>query len=91
MLRIACPYCGVRDEAEFKFGGDASVRRPAADAGAEAFYLYAYERNNPKGWYAEWWHHVAGCRQWLKVVRHTVTHDIAQVAKAGDAVSVPKA
>lgn len=90
MLRIACPYCGVRDEAEFKFGGDASVKRPAGDASAEAFYLYAYERDNPKGWYAEWWHHVAGCRQWLKVVRHTVTHDIAQVAKAGDDVSVPK-
>lgn len=91
MLRIDCPWCGVRDEAEFKFGGDASVQRPAADAGAEAFYLYVYERDNPKGWYVEWWHHVAGCRRWLKVVRHTVTHDIRQVAKAGDDVSVPQA
>jgi methylglutamate dehydrogenase subunit B len=89
MHRIACPWCGVRDEAEFKYGGDATVRRPSADAGAEAFYAYAYERTNPKGWHVEWWHHVAGCRQWLKVVRHTVSHEIRAVAKAGDAVSPP--
>ena len=29
MLRIPCPYCGVRDEPEFFFGGPAHVTRPA--------------------------------------------------------------
>jgi heterotetrameric sarcosine oxidase delta subunit len=89
MHRIDCPWCGVRDEAEFSYRGDATVRRPAADAGPEAFYDYVYDRANPKGWHAEWWHHVAGCRQWLKLVRHTVTHEIRAVAKAGDDVTVP--
>ena len=89
MLRIACPFCGERDESEFKYGGDATVKRPDADAGAEAFYLYVYERTNPKGWHVEWWHHVAGCRQWLKVVRHTVSHEIRAVGKAGDEMAVP--
>ncbi len=96
MLRIDCPWCGVRDEAEFKYGGDATVKRPKiegmpADGGAAAYYDYVYERANPKGWHVEWWHHVSGCRQWLKVVRHTVTHDIRQVGKAGDDVAVPPA
>ncbi len=89
MLRIDCPWCGVRDEAEFKYGGDATVKRPAADGNAESFYRYTYERANPKGWHLEWWHHAAGCRQWLKVVRHTVTHEIRTVAKAGDDVPAP--
>ncbi len=89
MLRIDCPWCGVRDEAEFKYGGDATVKRAAADGSAESFYSYTYERANPKGWHLEWWHHAAGCRQWLKVVRHTVTHEIRQVAKAGDDVPAP--
>ena len=89
MHRIDCPWCGVRDEAEFKYGGDATVKRPPADCGAEAFFAYAYDRDNPKGWHVEWWHHVAGCRQWLKVLRHTVTHEIRQVGKAGDDVKTP--
>ena len=25
MLRISCPWCGVRDEVEFRYRGDASV------------------------------------------------------------------
>ena len=37
---------------------------------------YVYARENPKGWHVEWWHHVAGCRQWIKVVRNTLTHEI---------------
>ena len=36
MHRIDCPWCGVRDEAEFKYRGDATVKRPEPDAGAEA-------------------------------------------------------
>ena len=91
MHRIDCPWCGVRDEAEFKYGGDAWGKRPGPDGDGDAFFAYVYERPNPKGWHIEWWHHVAGCRQWLKVVRHTVTHDIHVVAKAADDVTVPPA
>jgi sarcosine oxidase subunit delta len=90
MHRIICPDCGVRDEAEFTFRGDASVLRPA-DANLERLYQYVYERENPKGWSIEWWHHVGGCRQWLKVVRHTVTHEIRAVARANEQPKVPGA
>ena len=29
MIRIPCPYCGVRDHSEFRYGGDAGKPRPA--------------------------------------------------------------
>jgi len=90
MHRIDCPWCGVRDEAEFHYRGDATVTRPAIDAGAEAFSDFVYTRANPKGWHVEWWHHFGGCRQWVKVVRHTVTHEIHRTAKATETVDVPE-
>ena len=89
MLRIACPHCGLRDEVEFHYRGDASLKRPPADAPAEAFQAYVYERANPAGWHLEWWQHVAGCRQTLQVLRHTVSHEIAAVGWPGDSLSVP--
>jgi methylglutamate dehydrogenase subunit B len=76
MLQIQCPWCGVRDEAEFRYRGDATAARPAADAGIKAFAHYVYARRNPLGWHLEWWLHTAGCRQLLKVLRHTGTHEI---------------
>ncbi|HLJ39502.1 MAG TPA: sarcosine oxidase subunit delta [Steroidobacteraceae bacterium] len=82
MLRIHCPWCGARDEIEFRYRGDAAVRRPAADAGQEAFVSYVYQRENPLGWHLEWWLHAGGCRRLLKVLRHTVTHEIRWVRTA---------
>jgi methylglutamate dehydrogenase subunit B len=89
MQRIACPWCGPRDEAEFKYRGDATLARPDADAGLDAFVAYVYERDNPCGWHVEWWHHVHGCRRVLKVVRHTLTHEIAAVGSPQDELAVP--
>lgn len=91
MLRINCPWCGERDEVEFRYKGDANLRRPdAAHADdAAAFAAYVYERANPRGWHLEWWLHAAGCRQLLKVRRHTLTHVIHAVGKAGDELAPP--
>ena len=84
MLRIPCPWCGVRDESEFRYRGDATRQRPAGDAGIDAFNAYVYERDNPRDWHSEWWLHVAGCRRLLKVVRHTLTHEIRSVEPGAD-------
>jgi sarcosine oxidase subunit delta len=89
MLRIPCPYCGLRDEIEFRYRGDAGGERPAGDAGLAAFQAHVYGRANPAGWHVEWWMHVGGCRQVLKVVRHTGTHAIAAVGLPGDELVVP--
>jgi heterotetrameric sarcosine oxidase delta subunit len=91
MLRISCPWCGVRDEVEFRYRGDATRARPAAQQGLAAFHAYIYERDNPKGWHLEWWLHVAGCRRLLKVMRHTVTHEIRWVGGAAENPPAPEA
>lgn len=83
MLRIPCPSRGPRDHDEFRYGGDASIARPAPDdPDPEAWHAYVYRRQNPKGAHKEYWQHVLGCRQWLVVERDTVSHRIGKVVAA---------
>jgi heterotetrameric sarcosine oxidase delta subunit len=82
MLRIPCPWCGERDEVEFRYRGDATLRRPAADEAPDAYVAYVYQRRNPLGWHLEWWLHAGGCRRLLKVLRHTASHEIRWVGSA---------
>lgn len=78
MLLIDCPHCGRREVAEFSYGGDASIVRPAdPEAVSDAEWVsYLYLRENPKGSLTEHWFHRDGCRAWIKVRRSTVTHAI---------------
>jgi len=77
MIRINCPVCGLRDETEFSYGGDASVTRPSVDDTQLLSWLdYVFTRDNPRGDHLEYWHHVQGCRQWLVVERNTLSHQI---------------
>jgi len=87
MLRFKCPVCGLRDETEFDYGGDAKVVRPAtAETAFEPWYDYVFLRDNPRGPHREFWHHSRGCRQWVVVERDTLTHEIGDVVLARDAV-----
>jgi methylglutamate dehydrogenase subunit B len=78
MLRIACPFCGIRDHTEFIYGGDATIERPAADAPLETWNEAVYLRGNPRGMHEELWHHAHGCRAWIVVRRDTLTHEIKE-------------
>lgn len=84
MLLIPCPWCGPRDETEFRCGGEAGiVRPPDPDALDDATWAeFLFMRTNPKGWHRERWYHAAGCRRWLVVERHTVTSEIRSSAPA---------
>ena len=83
MLRIHCPYCGVRAHEEFSYFGDATKVYPPLDAEHHDGWVEAvYMRDNPKGVHAEFWQHTLACRRWLVVRRHTVTHDILSVVPA---------
>lgn len=79
MLLIPCPHCGLREQTEFTYGGDAGVSRPAApeDADDAAWIEYLYLRDNNKGEHEELWQHTFGCRQWVRVRRNVVNHEIA--------------
>lgn len=79
---ISCPHCGARPKEEFSIKGDASLVRPAPDAGDAAWFDYVYLRDNPKGRHSEYWHHTSGCRRWLIVERDTVTHKVYDVSDA---------
>ncbi len=85
MLRITCPYCGERDYVEFGYGGDAENTMPElSDTDIGRWADYVFFRNDPKGEHAEFWHHQHGCRQWLRVVRNTVTHEVISVRPASE-------
>ena len=86
MLRIQCPWCGSRDEPEFRWGGEVPIVRPAPpeEVSDAAWAEYLFLRDNPKGLVRERWLHALGCRQWFLVVRNTVTHEIRATSRIGD-------
>ncbi len=88
MLLIPCPHCGPRNQIEFTYGGDATVRRPATDAPdaapVAAWVDCVYLRDNPCGPHDELWLHSAGCRRWFRIRRDTRTHEILAGAPLGE-------
>lgn len=82
-MLINCPFCGLRDLAEFSVNGEA-VARPTAhndldDSQLQLTFADAlYLRDNPAGLHREYWFHATGCQSWLLVERDTRTHDIAK-------------
>jgi len=86
MLRIPCPWCGPRDEPEFRWGGEVPLVRPGPPQAVteSAWAEYLFMRDNPKGLVRERWLHALGCRQWFIVVRNTVTHEIQATSALGD-------
>lgn len=85
MLLIECPYCGPRDETEYRHGGQAHVPYPAdPDALSDREWAeYLFYRDNPRGTIAERWLHTAGCRKWFNSIRDTETYAISAVYPIG--------
>ena len=88
MLNIKCPYCGDRSQKEFAYGGDGTVVRPQLNQEVtdEKWDEFVYLRKSPRGKHIELWHHIAGCRQWIKVQRDTATHEIFKTAKINEEI-----
>lgn len=84
MIRIDCPWCGTRDMVEFTYGGDAINKRPqdSPETSEDQWVEYVYRRDDTRGPHLEYWHHVNGCRQWVKVKRDTVTHEVLATGPA---------
>ena len=89
MLLIPCPWCGPRNETEFRPGALSRPRRPErpADVGDAAWADYLFMRTNPRGRLRERWFHVHGCRRWFDVERDTVTHAVHGSALPGQAIA----
>ena len=91
MMRIDCPYCGPRAQAEFSYertlDSIVTLDMPPDEAVARL-----YGRENPRGLDDELWRHGFGCRQWLVLRRHRRSHEIVSVTayrSGGASVSGP--
>jgi len=80
MLLIKCPWCGEREETEFRYGGQAGVAYPADPEALsdQEWAEYLFFRDNPKGVFAERWVHAHGCRRWFNAVRDTATSEFVE-------------
>ncbi|WP_349263189.1 sarcosine oxidase subunit delta [Steroidobacter sp.] len=79
---IRCPYCTeLRTEEELVYGGEADLVRPAETSSDQEWTDYLFMRANLKGVHHEQWCCSAGCGQWFKVVRDTVSHKVLHVRK----------
>ena len=81
MQLFPCPFCGTRDETEFRFLGEADRLRPAggADASIAEWTRYLYFQRNRKGRVAEIWSHIP-CGETFRMERDTVTHVVTASA-----------
>ncbi len=85
MMQITCPHCGPRAQAEFIYERtvDSVV---TLDAEPEAAMETLFTRANPRGVDNEIWRHTYGCRAWMVLTRHRVTHEITAVRATGSEV-----
>ena len=85
MLMIDCPWCGIRDESEFTYGGEGHIVRPhdPESVSDDSWSDYLFMRKNTKGLHMEQWFHSYGCRRWFNVARDTVTDKILAIYKMG--------
>ncbi len=86
MLLIECPFCGVRAETEFSYGGEGGITRPTHTEAMsdEQWGDYVFMRKNPKGLHHEQWRHSSGCGRWFNALRETVSYRFEAVWKIGD-------
>jgi len=80
---LTCPHCGVREVADFAFGGELSSRPREAPTLRE-LCEYNYFRRNVAGVQREWWYHRSGCRSWFQAERDTRTNRVLRVALPGE-------
>jgi heterotetrameric sarcosine oxidase delta subunit len=80
---LTCPHCGVREVADFAFGGELSSR-PRAEPTLRELCEYNYFRRNVAGVQREWWYHHSGCRTWFQAERDTRTNRVLRVALPGE-------
>jgi heterotetrameric sarcosine oxidase delta subunit len=69
VTRLACPFCGPRDLAEFSF------HKTLPEPGTNGFAAI-YERRASTERSLEHWQHVGGCRAWLRVLRNPSTGEV---------------
>jgi heterotetrameric sarcosine oxidase delta subunit len=80
---LTCPHCGIREVADFAFGGEVSAR-PRSEPTYRELNRYNYFHRNVAGVQREWWYHRSGCRTWFQADRDTRTNIVLRVGLPGE-------
>jgi heterotetrameric sarcosine oxidase delta subunit len=82
MMQISCPHCGPRAQGEFVYERtvDSVV---SLDMTPDVAMTTLFTRANPRGFDEEIWRHTFGCRTWMVLTRHRVSHAIEAVRAVG--------
>ena len=80
---LECPHCGIREVADFAFGGEVTPR-PRHQPSLRELSQYNYFRRNVAGVQREWWFHRSGCRAWFVAERDTRTNEVLLTELPGD-------
>lgn len=77
MQIFTCPFCGERDEREFRFAVEAGKHRPepASEVSDAAWADYLYAADAPRGPAREVWVHLT-CDEYFIMERDTVTREV---------------
>ena len=81
-MQIPCPHCGPRAQSEFVYERTVDSVVPL-DAAPDAAMQTLFTRTNPRGLDDEIWRHTYGCRAWMVLTRHRVTHVIEAIHAVG--------
>ena len=73
---LTCPHCGVREVADFAFGGEVTFR-PRETPTFRELNEYNYFRRNVAGVQREWWF-CRTCEDWFLAERDTVTNEVVR-------------
>lgn len=90
MQLFQCPFCGARDETEFRYMGETGKARPEGGRAAKEvdWTRYLYFQAGLKGAVREVWCHQT-CGTYFVLERNNVTHAVGSsqaLAGAGDLV-----
>ena len=82
MMEIRCPHCGPRAQGEFIYERtvDSVV---TLDMAPDEAMATLFTRANPRGIDEEIWRHTFGCRAWMVLTRHRVSHKIEAIRAVG--------
>ena len=74
MQQFPCPFCGLRNETEFHFAGEAGKTRPDTlkKVSAGQWSAYLNDIANPMGETREIWVHLT-CQEYFIMQRDTIT------------------
>lgn len=81
MKQMRCPLNGVRNIAEFVYGGPVTAEPDAASCSDTAWTDHLFKEPNGAGVIREWWCHAA-TGYWFVAERHAATDEILRTYPA---------